>query len=140
MIPLKVKVTTNSVPKSYIPPDDMQGVLQAIPQYTSYTLEDTGADISISSSGGRDLNGLWIWMLNQYKMPPRLMTGYRNGWWQVYNGKTGGIQVFMGYPQGYFDASGRGIEYSGWEGWHLCNGQDGTFNLRDFFLIPGYRW
>jgi hypothetical protein len=140
MISLKTKVTTNSVPNSYIPPDDMQGVLQAIPQFTNYSLDDNGADVTINATGGRDLNGLWVWMLNQYKLPPRLMTGYRGGWWQLYTGKPGEIQCLMGYPSGYFDGSGRGIEYSGWEGWQLCNGQNGSPDLHSFFVVPGYRF
>ena len=140
MISLKTKVVTSSVPASYLPPDDMQGVLQAIPQFTKYSLDDTGANITINSTGaGNDPNGLFVWMLNQYKLPPRMLTGYRNNWSQIYTGKPNEISVFVGYPTGYFDASGLGIRWSGWEGWALCNGQNGTANLAQLFVVPGYR-
>ena len=139
-IPLKTVVTTNSVPASYVPPTDMQGLLEAIPQFTNYALNDSGAVMQVNADGaGASLDGLWVWMLNQYKLPPRLMTGYRNNWWQVYTGKPGEIRSFIGYTAGYFDSSGYGIEYAGWEGWALCNGQNNTINLKNLFIVPGYR-
>ena len=140
-VPLKTKVTTNSVPNSYSNPTDMQGVLEAIPNFTTYELNDNGAVMQVNANGaGASLDGLWVWMLNQYKMPPRLMTGYRNGWWQVYTGKPWELKMFVGYTTGYFDSSGYGIEYAGWEGWALCNGQNQTFNFHSLFIVPGYRW
>jgi hypothetical protein len=139
--PLRIQVTPNAVPASYTPPTDMQGLIEAIPQYTSYSLNDTGAVMQVNANAaGADLNGLWVWMLNAAKLPPRLMTGYRNNWWQLYTGMPWELRMFVGYPTGYFDSSGYGIEYSGWEGWALCNGQNGTFNLHNLFITPGYRW
>jgi hypothetical protein len=140
MMSLPIKVTVNSVPKSYEPPTDMQGVLEAIPKFTDYELNDNGPPVEVNATGaGATLDGLWIWMLNQYKLPPRVMTGYRNSWWQVYTGKPNEIRIFIGYPNSYFDASGRGLQWSGWEGWALCNGQNGTPQLYNHFIIPGYR-
>lgn len=139
--PLKTLVTTNSVPASYTPPTDMQGLLEAVPNFTTYVLNDTGAVMQVNANGaGASLDGLWAWMLNQYKLPARLMTGYRNNWWQVYTGKPGEIRMFVGYTAGYFDSSGFGIEWSGWEGWALTNGQNGTINLANLFSVPGYRF
>lgn len=140
MIELPVLITTSSVPADYTPPDDMQGLLEALPQFTTYELDDTGANVSINSTGGADLNGLWIWMLNAIKQPPRVMTGYQNGWWPVYSGKPGEVRMTFAPPAGYFDGSGRGLEYSGWEGWCFCNGQNGTTFLENAFIVPGYRW
>jgi hypothetical protein len=143
-IPLKTVVTTNSVPASYVPPTDMQGLLESIPNFTNYALNDSGAVMQVNSTGaGASLDGLWVWMLNQYKLPARLMTGYRNNWWQVYTGKPWEIRMYIGYTTGYFDSSGYGIEAAGWEGWAICNGQNNTFNFaaaNGLFIVPGYRW
>jgi hypothetical protein len=137
---LPISVTTQQAPANYVPPQDMQGLLEALPKFTDMEMTDTGANITMNANAaGADLNGLWVWRLDQYKLPPRLMTGYRGGWWQLYTGLATEIRMFMGYPAGYFDASGRGKEYSGWEGWQLCNGQNGALNLENFFIIPGYR-
>jgi hypothetical protein len=66
------------------------------------------------------------------------MTGYRNNWWQVYTGKATEIRMFAGYSGYYFDSSGRGLRAAGWEGWALCNGQNGALDLQDYFVIPGF--
>jgi hypothetical protein len=137
---IPISTTVQTVSASYVPPDDMQGVLEAVPQFVDIEMNDTGANITMNATGaGGDLNGLFVWRLDQYKLPPRLMTGYRNGWWQVYTGKFTELRMFAGAPASYFDGTGRGIEYSGWEGWALSNGQNGTINLQNFFVIPGYR-
>jgi hypothetical protein len=142
--PLRTLVTTNSVPASYQPPTDMQGLIEAVPNFTTYVLNDNGAVMQVNANGaGASLDGLWVWMLNQYKLPARLMTGYRNNWWQVYTGKPYELRWFIGYTVGYFDSSGFGIEAAGWEGWAICNGQNGTFNFakaNGLFIVPGYRW
>lgn len=138
MISLPITVTTQSVPGSYIPPDDMQGLLEAVPNFTKYELNDNGETISINSSGGADFNGLWIWMIpNQ---APRVMTGYRNSWWPLYTGLPGEIRMLVAPPAGHFDSSGRGLQYAGWDGWCLCNGQNGTVTLENLFIVPGYRF
>ena len=138
---IPVKVNVSSVPGSYQPPTDMQGLLEAVPKFTDYEMQDTGANVNISTNGaGADGNGLFIWMLNAYKLPPRVLTGYRNDWWTVYDGKPGEIRMLIAAWSSYFDASGRGIHWGLWEGWALCNGQNGTPNLSNMFIIPGYRW
>lgn len=141
IIPLPVSVTTSSVPNSYVPPEDMQELLEAVPQFTSYALNDSGAAITINNNAaGAALEGLWIWDLTKYKLPDRAMTGYRNGWWPIYTGITNEVRMLVAFWNSYFDSSGRGIHGSGWDGWCLCNGQNGTVNLAQRFVIPGYRW
>lgn len=136
---LPISATVQTVPADYVPPDNMQGLLEAIPQFVNLALNDTGATVTINATGeGADLNGLYVWRLDQYKLPARLETGYRNNWWEVYTGKPTEIRMFAG-SLGYFDGTGRGIEGSGWEGWALCNGQNGAADLRNHFIIPGYR-
>lgn len=138
---LPISITVGSVPASYQPPTDMQGVLEAIPQFTNYELHDNGAKVTISADGaGADGNGIFIWMLNAYKLPPRILTGYRNDWWTVYNGQAGEIRMLVAAWSSYFDASGRGYHWGLWEGWALCNGQNGTVTLTNEFIVPGYRW
>lgn len=141
MISIPVKVTTQTVPASYTPPEDMQGVLEAVPKYTVYEMNDSGINISISaSSSGADPNGLWVWTLNQYKMPPRIMADYNNQWVQVYTGLPGELRMYIGAWSGTFDGSGRAYFGTGWDGWCLCNGNNGTVNIQNHFIVPGYRW
>jgi hypothetical protein len=147
MIPIQVKVTPKSLPSNYTVPGDMQGVLEAIAQYTDYEAEVTGPAVVVNKNGANaDQNSIWVWLLTgsgpRAPLAPRVMTGYRSDWWQVYTGKPGEIRTFCGPPGNYFDSSGRGLEWSGWEGWALCNGNNGTDNLAKFghFVVPGYRY
>lgn len=148
---IPVQVTAGSIPANYTPPNDMQGVLEAVAQYTSYSTPVSGPAIVISSTGvetepdtgqqvGADPNGIWIWVRGPgFTLAPKPMAVYRNSWWQVYSGMPGEIRMFVGDPRAYFDGSGRGLEAAGWEGWCLCNGQNGTPTLTDLFIVPGYR-
>jgi hypothetical protein len=152
MIPIPINVTVGSVPNDYEPPNDVQGVLEAVPQFTTYTVQADGPAVVVSKTGtetepgtgaqvGADLNSIWIWALGPgWLEAPRVMTGYKNTWWQVNTGKPGEIRQFCGAPSGYFDSSGYGIEWGGWEGWALCNGNNGTVNLSFRFVVPGYRY
>jgi hypothetical protein len=141
MISIPVKIIVQTVPASYVPPTDMQGVLEAIPKYTTYEMNDTGANVSIGpSSAGVDTKGLWVWTLNQYHQPPRLMADYNNKWVPYYTGKPGEIRAYVGAWAGTFDSTGRAYFGTGWDGWCLCNGQNGTVNLQNRFMVPGYRW
>jgi hypothetical protein len=140
MIELPLVITPQSVPANYEPPDDMQGLLEAVPEYTTYVLNDDGANVTINATGGADFNGIWAWDLSAQNQPFRLMTGYRNSWWPLYTGMPGEIRMMVTPPAGYFDGSGRGLQNSGWDGWCLCNGQNGTVNLNNLFVVPGYRY
>lgn len=72
---------------------------------------------------------------------------YFNGKWRrEYSGRLGQICLYSGDPAFDFDDSGRGkIEGDDgatgeWDGWHLCNGEDGTEDLRDKFIVGGRRY
>ena len=141
MNPIPITVTVGSVPASYVPPNDMQGVLEAVAHNTTYSTTVSGPALVANSTGaGADGNGIWVWTLQGHFLAPRVMTAYANNWWQVYTGKPGEIRMITGSPSGYFDASGWGIEASGWEGWALCNGQNNTVNFGSRFVVPGYRY
>lgn len=152
---LPVVVTPRSVPSNFQVPNDVQGVLEAIAQYTDYETPIAGPAIVISPTEvetepdtgaqiGADPNGLFIWSLGpssiNQPLAPRPMAWYRNSWWQVYSGRPGEIRMFAGYPGNYFDGSGLGLDWGGWEGWALCNGLNRTIHLTNQFVIPGYRF
>ena len=153
MIP--ITVTVRSVPVNYEPPNDMQGVLEAVAQYTDYEAQADGPGIVISSTGvetepdtgaqiGADPNGIFVWTPGPAPgvagLSPRPMAWYRNSWWNVYTGQPGEIRYFIGAPQSYFDGTGLGLDWSGWEGWALCNGNNNTIDLGARFIVPGYRY
>jgi hypothetical protein len=58
-------------------------------------------------------------------------------WRPVYSGKIGEITMFSGNPVGIFDSTGLSAIGSVWDGWALCNGNNGTIDLRDRFIVSG---
>lgn len=61
---------------------------------------------------------------------------YSGNWRKFYTGKVGQITMFNGNPSTYFTA-GLGIVGGEWDGWALCDGNNGTPNLSNLFVIGG---
>ena len=65
---------------------------------------------------------------------------YNGAWHKIYTGKIGEIAIFSGDPSIYFDNTGLGLSTAAepnWDGWALCNSQNGTPNLSNKFIIGG---
>lgn len=60
---------------------------------------------------------------------------YSGAWRREYSGRTDEIRYFMGDPAVHFESDGRGIVGGEWDGFALCNGNNGTPNLSDRFLV-----
>jgi hypothetical protein len=64
---------------------------------------------------------------------------YNGNWRQVATGNPGQVTMLAGAWSTYFDASGLGFEGLPWDGWAIANGNNGTMNLTNKFVVPGYR-
>jgi hypothetical protein len=64
---------------------------------------------------------------------------YNGNWRQVATGNPGQVAMFAGAWSTYFDATGLGLEGLPWDGWAIANGQNGTLDLTNKFIVPGYR-
>lgn len=60
---------------------------------------------------------------------------YGGAWRREYSGRTEELRYFRGDPSAYFDSSGRGIVGGEWDGFALANGNNGTPNLSDQFIV-----
>ena len=103
---------------------------------------------------GIDLqNQVWIQKstdTDQNGKPLSINLFYNGNWRRLYNGMLGEIRVYSGNPGDDFDvhadptiAKGlnqfsKGKIGGQYDGWHLCNGQDGTPNLTDRFVVGGH--
>lgn len=71
---------------------------------------------------------------------------FQGAWRKQYTGRLGQICLYSGDPNFDFDATGRGrLEGDAgstgeWDGWHLCNGQNGTQDFSDKFIVGGKRY
>jgi hypothetical protein len=65
-------------------------------------------------------------------------TGPAGGAWRrIYNGMIGEIRMYNGITTN-FDTTGRGLVGGTYDGWALCNGQNGTVDLSDKFVIAAH--
>jgi hypothetical protein len=63
---------------------------------------------------------------------------YSGSWRRQYNGKIGELTFYQGDPAVDFDGTGLGIVGGEWDGWALSNGNNGTNDLGDRFLVAGH--
>lgn len=63
---------------------------------------------------------------------------YDGGWRREYANQIGDIKIFSGDPTLHFDGDGKGIAEGLHDGWQLCNGENGSINLSDKFIIGAH--
>jgi hypothetical protein len=115
-------------------------VVEAVAQYTLYQFDP---DYILVVKGpntpqSQDQNKLWL-KTDQVGRPLGLYVMYNGTWRQTATGNPGQIAMFAGAWTTYFDATGLGYSGLPWDGWAIANGNNGTMNLSNKFLVPGYR-
>lgn len=64
---------------------------------------------------------------------------YSGSWRRQYTGKQGQIAIYQGDPSVDFaGAGGLGTVGGDWDGWALCNGNNGTGDLSDRFIVGAH--
>lgn len=89
-----------------------------------------------STPGVGDQDKLWFRSDNSGN-PLGFYTFVSGVWRPIYSGRLGQITMFSGSPFGFFETSGRAIAGTTWDGWALCNGNNGTQDLRNRFIAGG---
>src|SRR5678815_1302584 len=89
--------------------------------------------------GVNDRDKAWIYVDTQGR-PVETRIWWENGsaWRRVYNGMIGEVRMYNGNPGTDFDSDGLGNIGGNYDGWHLCNGKDGTPDLSDNFPIAAH--
>lgn len=121
-------------------PSSFQALVEAVAQYTLYQFDP---DYILLIKGpntpqAQDQNKLWL-KTDAVGRPLGMFVMYNGNWRQVATGNPGQVAMFAGSWSTYFDASGLGLEGLPWDGWAIANGNNGTLNLTNRFVIPGYR-
>lgn len=63
---------------------------------------------------------------------------YNGNWRRIYNGMVGEVRLYSGDPSVDFDTTGLGNVGGRFDGWALMNGNNGTINLTDKFVIAAH--
>ncbi len=84
-----------------------------------------------------DQDKAWI-RLDAVGRPLGTYVFYAGTWRREITGKLNEITMFSGNPATFFDGTGKGLITGQWDGWFLCNGQNGTPNLSDKFIVGAH--
>lgn len=81
-----------------------------------------------------------IWLqLDSNGRPIAFKKYYAGRWRRVYNGMLGEIRLFSGDPHigALWDADGKGMPEKEYDGWQICNGNNGSPDLSNKFIFAG---
>lgn len=127
-------------PSSFKPPSTTQGVLNAVAKYMRWTVS-AGTSLAITGSivpKPEDQDKIWF-QLDPTGRPIKVNRFFNGNWRQFYTGNPYEVRMFVGYWATFFSVTGLGTLGLGWDGWAIANGVNGTIDLTNKFIIPGYR-
>jgi hypothetical protein len=138
-----VTFAANLQPAPACYPPDINALLTLIAnQGLSGTVPDnSGGGIYVGSVAPSSSLTQKVWFkIDAAGRPLGIFMFYNGNWRKIYTGAIGDIKVFSGSPSGLFDGTGRGIVSSQQDGWALCNGNNGTPNLVNRFIVGSTGW
>jgi hypothetical protein len=93
--------------------------------------------VQAGTPGVEDQDKSWL-ELDSNGRPIDIKIFWHGHWRRVYNGMPGEIRGYSGDPSVDFDSRGLGKVGLTYDGWHLCNGMDGTPDYTDKFPIGAH--
>jgi hypothetical protein len=137
---IQIRAQPLQFPKSLSAPSTFQSLLATIAQYTLYQFDP---DYVLLVKGpntplAQDQNKLWL-KTDSVGRPLGLYVMYNGRWRQVGTGNPAQVTMYAGDWNTYFDSTGLGLATLPWDGWAIANGNNGTQNLTNKFIVPGYR-
>lgn len=103
---------------------------EIVGDYTPYVIQNGEPGVS-------DQDKVWFEQDAQGR-PVSIKLFWHGSWRRVYNGMLGEIRGYTGNPGTDFDSTGWGKVDGQYDGWHLCNGNDGAPDYSDHFLIGAH--
>jgi hypothetical protein len=98
--------------------------------YTPYVLQN-------GEPGADDQDKVWF-QLDSQGRPIAIKVHWNGTWRRIYNGMMNEIRGYNGNPGTDFDSTGWGNVGGEYDGWHLCNGNDGAPDYSDQFMIGAH--
>lgn len=134
-----VTFTFNPTPAPACYPADMNGLAQQLTTggMLSGTIPDNaGGGVFVGQAQPSSANTTKVWFrVDAAGRPIGVYQFYNGNWRKVYtNVGLGEIRMWSG-TNAVFDSSGRGVVGGDMDGWALCNGQNGTPDLSNRFIV-----
>jgi hypothetical protein len=98
--------------------------------YTPYVLQN-------GEPGADDQDKVWF-QLDSQGRPIAIKVHWNGTWRRIYNGMMNEIRGYNGNPGTDFDSTGWGNVGGEYDGWHLCNGNDGAPDYSDQFPVGAH--
>jgi len=99
-------------------------------EYTPYVKQN-------GEPGVDDQDKVWFELDSQGR-PLAIKVHWNGTWRRVYNGMLNEIRGYNGNPGTDFDSTGWGKIGGEYDGWHLCNGNDGAPDYSDQVLVGAH--
>jgi hypothetical protein len=136
-----VTFLANPQPAPACYPSDVNGLLQVVANggISGTVPDNSGGGIFVGPSPPSSslTNKVW-YKTDAAGRPLGVFMFYNGNWRKVYTGVgIGEIRMYIG-TNTVFDASGRGIIGGDFDGWVVCNGNNGTPNLTSSFPMAGH--
>jgi hypothetical protein len=95
--------------------------------------------IQHDTPGVPDRDKAWIELDTQGR-PIAAKTWWHGSWRRIYNGMLGEVRMFSGDPTNdqLWNAVGRGQPGEIYDGWQICNGNNGSPDLSDRFIVGAH--
>jgi len=140
----QVTFSFNPTPGPACYPSDVNGLAQLLTNggILAGTIPDTaGGGIFVGSVPPTSAATTRVWFRTDGAGRPTGVYMFYNGNWRlVYTGRPFEIKYFSGKVENYFDGTGLGLVGQDWDGWAICNGNNGTPDLRDRFIVSANAW
>ena len=139
-----VNFTFNPVPAPACYPPDLNGLAEELTTggiLSGEVPDNAGGGIFVGAAAPSSslTNKVWF-KIDSAARPLGIYMFYNGNWRKVYTGVVLGELRFYSGASSVFDGTGRGIVGGDVDGWALCNGQNGTFNLQDKFLVASTQY
>lgn len=138
-----MKTPISAISQTYTGPEptNFSDLLRLVAANTTYDWDDTGSvAVVVGTTAPTDLTATWF-VQDAAGRPMGMKRFYSGKWRGVYNGPNDHeLTYFAGPWASFFDTSGLGLAGLAWEGYCLCLGNHGTPDLRDLFIVAGYRY
>lgn len=93
--------------------------------------------VSSGTPGVGDQDKLWF-KKDTSGRPFGLYSFFSGNWRPLYTGKSNEVTLYTGFPGHDFDNTGLGLIGNVWDGWALMNGQNGTTDISDKFIVSAH--
>ncbi len=103
------------------------------------SIANYNAQIVTGSSvpGVGDQDKLWF-KTDTAGRPLGFFSFYNGSWRRLYSGQLNQVSLYSGVPNHDFDSTGLGLINQTWDGWALMNGQNGTTDISDKFIVSAH--